>query len=174
MAMHRLLGSVLPALLLATVLAACGDETAEDPAGSEPTVTTSSPGGTGGVDEPEGSEGPGAVDFDLVDAITVTAAGGEISEVAVPLPDEGSVDEFVSQFESGDMAQQVRDAVAGADVPEGQAVYAAVVAIGCDAPTDIAVTDSDAGLVIGALKVPSPLPECFAPMTTVAVVVAAA
>ena len=72
------------------------------------------------------------------------------------------------------MTTQVQDAVAGADVAEGEAIYAAVVAIGCDSPTDVTVTDSGAGLVITAGKVPSPMMECFAPMTTVALVVAAA
>jgi hypothetical protein len=178
MAMHRLLGSALPALLLVTALAACGDETASDDAGadpsSEPSVTMSSPGGTGGVDTGEPGDSTGSVDFDLVDTITVTAAGGALMPIAIPLSDEASVAGFNAQFESDDMVQQVKDAVAGTDVPDGQALYAAVVAIGCDAPTDVAVTDVGAGLVITAGKVPSPMQECFAPMTTVALVLAAA
>ena len=110
----------------------------------------------------------------MVDTITVTAAGGTVSEVAVPLTDDASVQEFVSQFESDDMAAQVQAAVASTEVPDGQALYAAVVAIGCDSPTDVSVTDTGSGLAITAVKVPSPLPECFAPMTTVALVLAAA
>ncbi len=168
--MRRLLGSVLPALLAVALLGGCGDDTASDDAGtdpsSEPSATVSSPGGTGGLDDSD--------DFDLVDTITVTAAGGTVSEVAVPLTDDASVQEFVSQFESDDMAAQVQAAVANTEVPDGQALYAAVVAIGCDSPTDVSVTDTGSGLAITAVKVPSPLPECFAPMTTVALVLAAA
>jgi hypothetical protein len=181
MAMRRLLGSALPALLLVAVLGACGDETASDDKGTdpgnEPSATVSSPGGTGGVDNPgDGTDGDpgGSVDFDLVDTITVTAAGGALSEVAVPLTDDAALQAFLSQFENPDMTAQIQAAVAGADVAEGQAVYGAVVAIGCDSPTDVTVTESDAGLVITAGKVPSPMQECFAPMTTVALVVAAA
>jgi hypothetical protein len=174
MVMRRLLGSVLPTLLLVAVLGACGDDTASDNAGSDPSVTVSSPGGTGGMDTGDSGDPTGSVDFDLVDTITVTAAGGTLSEVAVPLSDEASVREFTSQFESDDMVQQVEHAAANADVPDGQALYAAVVSIGCDSPTDVSVTDSGAGLVISADKVPSPQVECFAPMTTVALVVAPA
>lgn len=177
MAMRRLLGSALPALLLVAALGACGDDTASDDAGSDPSATVSSAGGTGGVDTGDtGDTGDstGSVDFELVDTITVTTAGGTVSEVAVPLSDDASVQDFTSQFESDDMVQQIQQAVASADVPDGQALYAAVVSIGCDSPTDVSVTSTDAGLVISAGKVPSPQMECFAPMTTVALVVAPA
>jgi hypothetical protein len=170
--MRRLLGSVLPALLLVTALGACGDESSSDAAASDPTVVVSSPGGTGGPDDTDDSAD--SVDFDLVDTITVTAAGGALSEVAVPLTDDTSVQEFVSQFESDDMAAQVQVAVTDADVPDGQVLYAAVVAIGCDSPTDVSVVDTGSGLAITANKVPSPQQECFAPMTTVALVLAPA
>ena len=174
MAMRRLLGSALPVLLLVAVLGACGDDTASDDAGSDPSATVSSAGGTGGVDTGDTGDSTGSVDFELVDTITVTTAGGTVSEVAVPLSDDASVQDFTSQFESDYMVQQIQQAVANTDVPDGQALYAAVVSIGCDSPTDVSVTSTDAGLVISAGKVPSPHMECFAPMTTVALVVAPA
>ena len=163
--MGRLLGSFLPALLLVAGLSACGDDdsggAAQDPA---PTSATSTDGGaTGGSTD-------GSVEFELVDTITVTAAGGQLSETAVPLSDDADVQAFVEQFPSGDMGAQVQDAVAQTDVPDGQVLYGAVVAIGCDSPEQVAVSTSETGLVITALKVPSPLPECLAPMTTVALV----
>lgn len=178
MHMHRLLGSALPALLLVTALggslAACGDETASDGAGADPSpdpsATVSSPGGTGGVDTGDPLDPAGRVDFDLVDTITVTAAGGAVLPTAIPMSDEASVAGFNAQFESDDMTQQVEDAVAGADVPDGQALYAAVIAVGCDAPGEVTVTGAGPDLVITAVKVARPLPECFAPMTTVALV----
>ena len=80
------------------------------------------------------------------------------------------VDEFNAQFETDAMPAQVEAAVAATEVPEGMLLYGAVVAVGCDAPTDVFVTDSESGVLIVAKKVPSPLQECFAPMTTVALV----
>ena len=83
--------------------------------------------------------------------------------------------EFTAQFESDhDGPAGRRTSVAETDVPDGRPLYGAVVSIGCDSPTDVTVTSADAGLVITAGKVPSPMPECFAPMTTVALVVAPA
>ena len=176
MVMRRLLGSVLPALLVVAVFAfGCGDEdsgSASDD--STPTASGSPTSGSPTSGPPTKVATGDEVDFDLVDTITVTAAGGTLSEVAVPLSDEASVQEFTSQFESDDMVQQVEQAAANADVPDGQVLYAAVVSIGCDSPTDVSVTDSGAGLVISADKVLSPQVECFAPMTTVALVVAPA
>ncbi len=176
MIMRRLLGTVLPAALLVTALAACGDETASDSPGADPSVTVSSPGGTGGLDTPDtpGPDDEGSVAFDLVDTITVTAAGGALSEVAVPFTDDAAFRDFLGQFQISDMTDQIQNAVAGADIAQGQELYAAVVAIGCDSPSEVTVTDSGAGLVVTALKVLSPVPECFAAMTTVALVVAEA
>ena len=55
-------------------------------------------------------------------------------------------------------------------MPEGQELYGAVIAVGCDSPDQVVVDVHDAEVTITAVKVPSPLPECFAPMTTVALV----
>lgn len=164
MAMRRLLGSVLPALLLVAALSACGDDdsggTAQDPA---PT----SSGDTGAT---SGGSSDGVSEFELVDTITVTAAGGQLSETAVPLTDDAAVQAFTSQFTAGDLGAQVEDAVAQTDVADDEVLYGAVVAIGCDSPDQVTVTRSEAGVVITPVKVASPLPECLAPMTTVALV----
>jgi hypothetical protein len=163
MVMRRLLGSVLPTLLLVAALGACGDEdggTASD----DPTPTASgAPTKTSSGDE---------VDFELVEMLTETAAGGSMSEVAVPLVDDAAVQEFNAQFETDAMPARVQDTVAETDVPDGMLLYGAVVSIGCDSPTDVSVSDGGSGLVITASKVPSPMQECFAPMTTVALVLA--
>ena len=47
----------------------------------------------------------------------------------------------------------------------GNELVAAVVSIGCDVPTAVTY---DAGKV-RATKVPNPTPECFAPVTSVAI-----
>jgi hypothetical protein len=153
--MRRPLGTFLPALLLVAVLGACGDDdsgAAQDPGTTSPT-SASSGGETGST--------AGAVEFELVDTMTATAAGGEVSDTAVPLPDDAAVQSFVAQFTASDLGTQVED---------GQELYGAVVAIGCDAPDQVAVTRSGSDVVITALEVPSPKNECFAPMTTVALV----
>jgi hypothetical protein len=162
--MRRPLGTFLPALLLVATFGACGDDdsgAAQDPGNTSPTGASSG-GETGSTD--------GAVEFELVDTMTATAAGGEVSDTAVPLPDDAAVQSFVAQFTASDLGTQVEDAVAQTDVPAGQELYGAVVAIGCDAPDQVAVTRSGSDVVITALEVPSPKNECFAPMTTVALV----
>jgi hypothetical protein len=158
----RLLGSFLPALLLVGVLGACADD------------------GPGGVARDPGVSGPsggatdsatnGSVDFDLVDTLTATAAGGQVSPTAVPLDDDAAVQSFVAQFTGSDLGAQVEQTVAQTDVPAGQQLYGAVVAVGCDAPDQVLVTTSGSDVVVTAVKVPSPKSECFAPMTTVALV----
>jgi len=170
MAMRRLLGSVLPAAMLvvlaATALAGCGDDdsssVAKDPATTGSTASTGS--------QPTGSPSADPSGYQLVDLITVTAAGGTASGTAAPLSDDSSVQEFVSQFTNDDLVRQVEDSVAKTAVPDGQALYAAVIAVGCDSPTAVNVDVAGSAVTITAQKVPSPKPECFAPMTTVALV----
>ena len=169
MVMHRLLGSVVPTALLValplTALSACGDDDGGGAATDQSSPSASpAPSGT-----TKGQPGE-TVDHELVEMITETAAGGATSPVAVPLGDDAAVQAFNQQFETDAMPTKVEDAVAATDVPDGMLLYGAVVAVGCDAPTDVYVTDSDAGVVIVAKKVPSPMQECFAPMTTVALV----
>jgi hypothetical protein len=162
--MRRLLGSVLPALVLAATLGACGGDdsgAARDPGLTSPTSNPATSAATAS---------DGSVEFELVDTVTVTAAGGQLSETAVPLSDEAAVQSFVAQFSAGDLADQVESAVAQADVPAGQELYGAVVAIGCDAPDQVTVTRSGSDVVITPVAVASPKSECFAPMTTVALV----
>jgi hypothetical protein len=158
--MRRHLGSFLPVLLLTalsgTLLAGCGDDS------SSPVAKDSSSAGDSPSAQPVGHK--------LVDTITVTGAGGTVSDTGVALSDDAAVQEFVSQFTSADLPQQVQDAVAATEVPEGEELYGAVVAVGCDSPDQVDVDVSDAAVTITAVAVPSPKPECFAAMTTVALV----
>lgn len=163
--MRRSLGPVLAACLLAAVLAACGNDDSGDeardpgPTGSTPTSET-----------PSNTPSDGTVDFELVTTVTETEAGGQVSQVGVPLAGDDDVQTFTAQFESDPMKARVQDEVAKTDVPDGMLLYGAVVAVGCDAPTAVNVTVEGAQVLITAQKVPSPLQECFAPMTTVALV----
>ena len=160
MLMRRLLG-LLPALLLVPLLSACGDDGAgtvtDDPA---PTVSTSASTDGGGS----------AVEVKILAMMTETAAGGEVSQTPVPLPDDDAVAKFNEQFDTDALPTRILEAVHAADVPDDELLYGAVVAIGCDSPTEVTVTEGPSGLLIAAVEVPKPLEECFAPMTTVALV----
>jgi hypothetical protein len=167
MTMRRLLGSVLPALVAVTVLASgCGDDEGSSASDESASASASASPSTGTPTVPATGD---AVDFEVVDTMTETAAGGTVSEVAVPLGDQAAVDEFTAQFKPDRLPTRVNDAVAGADVPDGMLLYGAVIEVGCDAPSAFNLVAGEAGLEVTAEKVPSPLTECFAPMTTVAV-----
>jgi ABC-type glycerol-3-phosphate transport system substrate-binding protein len=168
MTMKRRLG---PALLAACVLlGACADsssDTADDSA--DPTSSaTASPTTDAPSDGPTQSDGP--VDYQEIAIISQTAAGGEVDLNAVPVDDETARHEFTAQFEQGGMDEKIAAAVGSATIPEGYTVMGAVVAIGCDVPPGVAVSQSPNGWVFTPHKVAKPLQECFAPVTSVALV----
>ncbi|WP_067434757.1 hypothetical protein [Nocardioides jensenii] len=190
---HRVrLAGVVPSLVLALALAlsACGsdsdgDET--DTRGEDSSQTpTTDPSGTGtpsssgpsgstdpGSTDPgstdPGSTDPGSVDFDEVAILHATGAGGESSTTPVVLDSPAAVADFVAPFTRGDLGQQVRATVTTTKVPADRTLVGSVISIGCDVPPGVNVTAVD-GVTITAQKVASPLPECFAPVTTVALV----
>ena len=159
MTMKRHLGPALLAVLL--LLAGCGDSTsdsASDPA-SQPSSSTTEPG------EPTESAAPQTIAI-----VSQTAAGGEVDLTAVPVDDDAALQEFTAQFNRAGLEEKIATAVAGATVPEGYTVMGAVVSIGCDVPPDVSVEQGPDGWVVTPHKVPSPLQECFAPVTSVAIV----
>jgi hypothetical protein len=109
-------------------------------------------------------------DPQTVAIVSETAAGGQVDPRAVPVDDEAARAKFTAQFERGSLDAKIADAVAGATVPQGYTVMAAVVAIGCDVPPGVTVTQGPDGWEVQPEAVPSPLQECFAPVTSVAVV----
>src|SRR5262245_47721935 len=107
MDMRRLLGSVVPVVLLVALplgaLSACGDDegaTATDDTAPSASQQPSDD-GTDSTDGSGDSDGKGgeSVDHELVQMVTETAAGGEASPVAVPLGDDEAVAAFTAQFE---------------------------------------------------------------------------
>lgn len=99
-----------------------------------------------------------------------TGAGGKVDPEAVARGDEVAVQEFSKQFQTEAMQARLLGIVDTIKVPEGEALYAAVVAIGCETPSGVVVTSTDTGLSIEAKPSPSAPKECFAPMTSVALV----
>ena len=175
--MRPTLGALLLTAALATpALAGCaddgGDTRAEDaasstasgsPSSASPSDVTSSP--TSGA-----ASARGAVDFTEVALLSETAAGGEVENRATVLDDASAVSQFAAQFENGALSDQLTTAVQDADVAEGQELAAAVVSIGCDVPPGVTVQKVEGGVAILPLKVKSPLKECLAAVTTVALV----
>ena len=153
MVMRTLLGTALLALVL---LAGCGD--------SEPGLLPDSrPGSPVPCDDGGGDCASGTV------LVSGTAGGGEVSTEATELPDAAAVRAYVKQFDES-FAAEVRKAADEVGVLAGETVVAAVVSIGCDVPPGVDVTRADGGIVIKAQHVSNPTLECFAPVTTVALV----
>lgn len=163
--MRHALGTLgLVAVLSASALSGCGSDPgpAGDAGGSRATD------GTGGTGSPAPTGGP--VDFTTVALVSSVNAGGRVSPRATVLDDARAVAAFSEQFRSDAMAVRLRQEVARADVPSGRTLVGAVVAIGCDVPPGVDVQRLGDGLAITPQEVPSPLPECLAPVTTVALV----
>ena len=170
--MRRTLGALLLTAALATAaLAGCaddgGDARAEDAASG---TASASPSDLPSAAPSGASSTRGAVDFTEVALLSETAAGGEVEQRATVLDNATAVNGFAAQFDNGAMSDGLTTAVREADVAEGQELAAAVVSIGCDVPPGVTVQKLEGGVAILPLKVKSPLKECLAPVTTVALV----
>ena len=95
----------------------------------------------------------GGLEPQTVAIVSQTAAGGSVDLHAVPVDDEASLQAFTRQFERGGLDEKIAQAVAGATVPEGYTLMGAVVAIGCDVPPGVTVTDGPEGWVFTPDKV---------------------
>lgn len=99
--------------------------------------------------------------------VSGTAGGGEVSARATELADDAALAAYVEQF-SDSFGAKVRAAVDRLVGPPGGVLVAAVVSIGCDVPPGAVVRRADHGIEITPQKVVSPMEECLAPVTTVA------
>ncbi|GAA1975973.1 hypothetical protein GCM10009798_41570 [Nocardioides panacihumi] len=148
--MRRLLGSTAALLLASCPLAACAG--GSDAGGSAASPTSQPDSGYVVSDE----------------LVSQTAGDGEIAQVATPLPDQAAVDDFTRGL-ADSLAAKVDEAVRRTQVASGQQLYGQVVAVGCDVPP--AVTVERDPVAVQPEPVTSPKQECFAPVTTVALVV---
>lgn len=152
--MRRILGTLVATAAL-MITAACGSATS----------STASPTGQG-PDSP--SPGP-VTGAQVLPLISLTGAGGQVSTAATLLDTRAHVKEFSQQFRAGVLFGRIMASVAQAK-KSGYLVYGAVVAVGCDRPPGADVMlDENGDVQIVAREVASPLPECLAPVTTVAI-----
>lgn len=155
MDMTRLLG-LLAALLL--TMTACGSEpdSAEDP-GDGPS--------TGEPASPEFS-------YDVVALVSGSAAHGPGLKGSRPrvLRDEAALERYAEQFQGplpSSLKQQGGQALA--DLAEGDVLTATVVAVGCEPPKKVTVTNEGGTVSVQAVPVDSNI-QCLVPVTTVALV----
>jgi len=153
--MRRSLGALLAAAALA-MSAACGSATSS--------ADTGGPNGGGPATPTPGSTVPGARTV----LVSQTAAGGRVSARASLLDTPGHLAAFTRQFRMPAMRNRVHDA-ADRLAKTGHVVVGAVVAVGCDQPPGVDVVyGEDTSIRLLPHEVATPLPECVAPVTTVA------
>jgi hypothetical protein len=151
---RRLLG-LLTAALVVGVVSACGSQTSSTHAGAPPQGPAAGP--------VKGAR--------VLPLISMTAAGGRPSTHATLLDTPAHVAAFNSQFRGSAVSSRVEDLISVAR-RHGFLVYGAVVSVGCDRPPGASVALDDQGeVVITPGEVASPLQECLAPVTTVAVAI---
>jgi hypothetical protein len=175
-------------LVAILALAGCGESdggsasdgaaepTASDTSSSEPgEVTAPGPGDSASATGGEGAtSAAGGTVLPAGDAattttariITVSNADGEISPRPVPVSDPASLRDFVATM-GADLGPRVRAAVRQTDVPPGQTLMGAIVAVGCDEPTGVEVVQTFDGYEVTAV-LPKSGVQCVVSMTSVA------
>lgn len=145
-----------PLLLLLGLLAACGDDPGqgEDAQGTSPAESTS----TSRVGDPR-----------VVTLLSGTAADGKVAKEATVLEEEGDLEAYVQQFSSPAFAGDVREAADTVPLAAGRLVALAVISLGCDVAISATVEEEDGAFVVTPGKIAAPHKECYAPVTTVAV-----
>lgn len=159
--MKTALGSLLVLAVLAALTGCSGasDDTAQDPA----TASSTSPSSPSSTGSPAG-------EARVVAIVGGSAAGGDVAQAVTVLDTERAVRQFLKQFRSRPFAADVRDALDAHPPAAGRVLGAAVMEVSCDVPPSATVAEVDGQYVVTPAKVPSPHPECFAAVTSVAVV----
>lgn len=151
---------VVPLMLLA----GCSDSDSDSTVGdvdTSPTAPSGSP-----IGSPTGSPSADPV---VVALLSETGGGGPVADVLAPV-EGAALSAFLRRLDPDSLAEEVREAVAGYDVHAGHSLGVAVVAVECDVPGQVYVAERDGEWTIAAARVSEPLPNCSAPITTVAVV----
>src|SRR4051812_38472234 len=159
--MRRTVGTIVATAALAASVG-CGASTSS--------TATDGPDSVGAGGSGPDSPGPGPVaGAKVLPLISQTGGGGRVSTRATLLGTRAQVAGFTRQFRSPALAGRINAAVAEA-AKSGYLVYGAVVGLGCDRPPGAVIAlDANGDVEITAEEVATPLPECLAPVTTVAV-----
>ena len=159
---RRGLAAALAGLTL--LLAGCGSEpTAPGPSASSPSdsFTAGSPGAEPSIP---------AAQPRVADLVSITAAGGTVTDVPTRVDSPAARRDYAADL-APRAGPQLQRAVIAVDAPSGTEVTATVVAIGCDTPSDVEVTRTAEGYRVEAVPTKPSGVQCFAPVTTIAVVV---
>ncbi len=148
--MRRISGTLVAAAVL-VMTAGCGSSTSST------------------ADGPDGPSAGPVKGAEVLPLISLTGAGGQVSTAATLLDTRAHVREFSQQFRGSVLLGRIMASVEQAK-QSGYLVFGAVVAVGCDRPPGADVSlDANGDVRIVARAVASPLPECLAPVTTVAI-----
>jgi hypothetical protein len=166
--MRRTLGTLIVPLLACTalLLGGCGASSSSSVATDPSSDPASDPAGN-----PSWTPGPipGA---NVLPLISMTGGGGVVSPVASILTSPSDLRRFLAQLRVPALQNRVRAAVRPALNDPDHIVVAQVVAVGCDRPPGVGVIAGRDGRVqLVPQEVASPLEECLAAVTTVAVAV---
>ena len=123
---------------------------------------------TGGAPGAEPSIPPAAPR--LVDLVSVSAIGGEVTNEPTPVGSTQARRDYVAAL-APRVRRPLQQAVLTVDAASGTEVTATVVAIGCDTPTDVEVTRTAEGYAVEAAPMRPSGVQCLVPVTTIAVVV---
>ncbi len=143
---------ILCTLLLVAALAGCGDD-------------------DGGADG-DGSTRPSeeAASPELIQIVVLTSAGGTVAPQAHFVDDQPDLKAYVKTFEDrDDVAAAIQQAVKDAGEREGRLAIATI-AVGCDVPPGVSIIVAADGPEVRPSKIVDPIPECFAPTTSIALV----
>lgn len=165
--MRHILGNLTAAAVACVVLgvtAACGSSssTAADPGRAPASDPAGNPTRTPGPI-------PGAVVLPL---IPMTGAGGQPQRTAAPLNTPQDVDAFARQFRVSEMSARIQKVVDDAQRGSDDDIVGQIVSVGCDVPPGAdAMVTKGGELQLVPHEVASPLQECLAAVTTVAIAV---
>ncbi|RHW27195.1 hypothetical protein D0Z08_11080 [Nocardioides immobilis] len=153
--MRRLVGSLF-VLTALTALTACGeepDDRADDPATQGRTTQ-------GQTD---------SADPQVVDIVSGSAVDGDVAATATVIQDDQDLERYLRQFDSSPFVGDLTDAIDAHPLADDRVLGLAVIEISCDEPPSATVTTDGEAFVVTPGKVVNPHQECFAPVTSVAV-----
>lgn len=157
--MNRALGLLFILAALVLPIACSNDEgtdTAEDRAG----------GSSEAGQQPDDGDGGEPV---VVEIVSGSAARGDVSGEATVIGDERELDRYLRQFSNETFTSDVTAAIEAHDFADGRVPGLAVIEISCDTPPSATVTQEGSRFLVTPAKVADPLPECYVPVTSVAV-----